>query len=161
MAIELQPERKKKKKIEIEDIKKVTARKKEPEYVDKLVMERTATYSKDLPKRLRKEADRIREFFLTEIGPFMMAINVGTDEAREVAERTIEGRVDRSVFSRFETIVAKTIDLKMARFISDWLNVSEEDMQKIMAVIHEKPAIILTPGSVPKEKPGGLDKGKK
>ncbi len=162
MAIVLNPERKKRKKnLSLDEVKKITAKKREPDYVDKLVTERTKTYSTELPKKLRKEADKIREFFLSEIGPFMMAINAGTEEAREVAERTIEGKIDRAVFSRFEILVSKTIDLKMARFIAKWLDVSEEDIQRIMAIVQEKPAIIFTPKDVPKEKLGGSEKGKK
>jgi len=147
-------------KFSIKETRRVTAKKREVNYVDKAVTERVDTYKKVLPKKLRNEATVVREFFLNEIGPFMMAINVGTDEAREVAERTIEGKVDRSVFLRFEQMVAKAVELKMSKFIAKWLDVSEEEMVAIISALNEKPTIILTPKDVPHEKLGGSIKGK-
>src|ERR1700722_486240 len=64
--------------------------------LDKEVEDRGERYSKELPQALQDNIAEVREFFLNDIGPLMLAAQAGTVQAGQVLQRVLNTEIDNS-----------------------------------------------------------------
>ena len=104
-------------------------------YLDKEVEARGKTYSKELPEALQNNISEVREFFLNDIGPLMLAAQAGTVQAGQVLQRVLNTEIDNSSFIQFERMVSKASTIKMARFIASYLDLPLRTVETLLQTI--------------------------
>jgi hypothetical protein len=87
------------------------------EIINETIVDRSKSYSTELPGVLKSEIDKVREFWLQEMGPQLLGSNPGTLQALDVMQQTIDGPVTDPAFSQFEKMVEHARLFKMANFI--------------------------------------------
>src|SRR5271168_1882871 len=103
--------------------------------LDAEVEGRRATYSKELPKALQSNIEKVREFFLKDIGPLALAAQAGTVQASQVMQLTLNTEIDGQAFSQFERMVSKASTIKMARFIAKYLNLPQNTVEELLQLV--------------------------
>lgn len=107
---------------------------------------RKNSYSEELPTTLQANIERVREFFLNDLGPLTLAVQAGTSQAREVVQRTLNAEIDNTQFAQFERMVATGSQLLMARYIAKYLGLPRSTVEALVSSIQPKqPANIIFP----------------
>jgi hypothetical protein len=125
---------------------------KELEHIDAEVTSRLKTFKKEMPVSLRGKIEEVREFFLTQISPLVIASSGGTIQAKDVAERMFKTEVDSAIFGRFDNMVNRAATIKVALFVLAYFDLPDEflssllpsqqhnpdsDMQKLQAMVKQ------------------------
>jgi hypothetical protein len=107
---------------------------------------RKSAYSDELPVALQSNIERVREFFLNDLGPLTLAVQAGTSQAREVVQRTLNAEVDNTQFAQFERMVATGSQLLMARYIAKYLGLPRSAVDSLInSITPKQPANIIFP----------------
>jgi len=129
-------------------------------HIDHEVEKRLKDYKQEIPSELEANINKVREFFLQEIAPITMAAGAGASQAQEVVKRLVNSDIDGTQFEKFEKMMAKAVDIKMARFVARQLGMTKKEAAEILAEM--KPRIPqIVPIGVPSERPQETPKGNK
>ena len=125
------------------------------EHVDQAITNRVKEYNTQLPASLGDNIDKVREFFLTTISPLTLAVKPAAEQASDVIRRTADSTVDAAVLLQFERMVAKGVQIKMSKFITEYLGLSESDALVLIESISpvKKEAVFLN-NPLPKTQAG-------
>jgi hypothetical protein len=118
------------------------------EAVNAEVEARVVTYTGELPKQLQPRIEAVREYFVGEILPKVLAVGAGTAQALDVVQRTLGTEVNPQQFAQFERMVERARLIKMASFVTEYMDLPAEyasDLvdsvtpKKEMMIIHPQP----------------------
>lgn len=107
-------------KDDLDDRKKISLPK-EVEIVDEQISKRQKTYKQELPSELSSNIEEIREFWLKNIAPLTLAAQSGSQQAKDVVQRTLDTAIDETPFAQFERMVQIATLHKMSRYIVDYM----------------------------------------
>lgn len=92
------------------------------EAVNAEVEARVVTYTGELPKQLQPRIEAVREYFVNEILPKVLAVGAGTAQALDVVQRTLGTEVNPQQFAQFERMVERARLIKMASFVTEYMD---------------------------------------
>jgi hypothetical protein len=129
------------------------------EHIDAAVEGRLKDYKKELPPELSTHIDRVREFFLTELGPKTLAGVAGAAQAKDIVQKMLGTEVDPGTFVRYERMMNTAVNVSMARFIVDYLGLPKKVASHLISELQPKPIILPVPegprhGNDPRAKKG-------
>lgn len=101
------------------------------EHVDADAVRRLKVYKPKAGPVISERIDEIREFFLMEIAPLMLACSAGTKQAQEVVEKMIDAKVDTTLFSNFEAMVTRAARLKLNQFVLSLFSLPESFLDEL------------------------------
>lgn len=104
---------------------------------------RVKTYNDELSQELRKNMVQVREFFLQELNPLILASSLGSAQARDVVQRLLNVNVDLEPYAHFDSLMRKAIKIKMRQFVSKFTKVTQADLQ---ALIEQQREVMLVNG---------------
>lgn len=141
------------------------SRRKIVDELEEQTVSRLQRYSNELPPELRKHVDAVREFFLTEINPVLLASSLGAAQARDVVQRLLETNVDLEPYNYFDSLMRKAVKVKLRKFVSKFTKVTQQDLQ---ALIEQQKEVLLVNGqptarnreSISQPLPVGRDSGR-
>jgi hypothetical protein len=131
------------------DRKKKTFAPRELHHVDEEVTRRLKEYRKKIPEELSGNIDAVREFFLNEIAPITLAAGAGASQAQEIVKRLVKSDIDGTQFEKFERMMAKAVDIKMARFIARQLGLTKVEASEILEAMKPRQQPQIVPIGVP------------
>ena len=110
------------------------------------VVVRSETYKSEIGPRVETVADRVREFFLTELAIQSTAADTGLLQAVEVLKAVTGSEVDEGIQRKFEQLRNKAISIRLARYIAKHFGLKQSDVNLLLdAVTPPKPANIVFP----------------
>lgn len=118
-------------------------------HVDAEVDKRLKMYRQQIPQELSDNIDKVREFFLREIAPITLAAGAGASQAQEVVKRLVKSDIDGTQFEKFERMMAKAVDIKMARFIARQLGLTKVEASEILEAMKPSRQPQIVPIGVP------------
>lgn len=123
-------------KEEVERLQAATAnsRRKATETIDDIMRKRVDAYREEFPDSVSKNIDKVREFFLKEINPLIMASSTGAAQAQDIIQRLLGFTVDGAPYNHFDKLVRRAVQLRMTKFISSYFKV---DQEKLLAQLTE------------------------
>lgn len=122
---------------EIKERKKISLPK-EVEVVDKQIAERKKTYQTELPPVLTSNIEKVREFWLKDIAPYTLAAISGSEQAKDVVQRTLDAEIDPAPFAQFQRMLSTATTLRLARFISKYLKLPAGTAEALAESIQPK-----------------------
>lgn len=122
-------------------------------HVDAEVDKRVRAYRLHMPAELSFNIDAVREFFLNEIAPITLAAGAGATQAREVVKRLVKSDIDGTQFEKFEVMMAKAVDIKMARFVARQLGLTKTEAVQILEAMKPRQPQIVPIGVPQNERP--------
>jgi hypothetical protein len=118
----------------------------ELEALDADVENRRKTYQEQLPAELQANIERIREFFLKDIAPLLMAASAGVTQAQQVIHRTVDSPVDERPFAQFEAMLKSAASVRMAEFVTEYMGLSKDLADTLLnAVLPKREMMIFHP----------------
>lgn len=78
-----------------------------------------------LPKSTQPNIKLIREFFLNDLAPLTVAIGAAVFQSKAVLKSTTGDDPDPTPFANFERMARTAVNLKMAQFLQDYLDLPE------------------------------------
>lgn len=84
---------------------------------------RASSYKVELEPVVQKNVDKVREFFLKEINPLLLAAQLGSAQAIDVTQTTLEAQVDHGPHSYFESILRKAAQAKLDKFVAEYIGI--------------------------------------
>lgn len=129
-------------------------------HVDAEVDRHLKNYKTHIPAELSANIDAVREFFLREIAPITLAAGAGASQAREVVKRLVKSDIDGTQFEKFEVMMAKAVDIKMARFVARQLGLTKAEAVQILEAMKPRPPQIVPIGVPQNERPRRKEKAK-
>lgn len=103
--------------------------------LDEEVEERKKDYGKKLPPMLKGNIEKVREFFLQEIGPLALAAQAGTTQASQVLQRTLNTEINNLPFIQFEHMINKASAIKMAHFVAKYLGLPVRTVEELLRTV--------------------------
>lgn len=111
--------------------------------VDQEIITRALKYQKALPRDLESRIKTVREFFLSEIGPLLMAGSTGAHQAKSVMEQALGSPVDDSTEWFFNQFMTKAANLKLSRFVSDLFELGPDGSAYLLNQLNYKRTITM------------------
>lgn len=90
------------------------------------------SYKEVLPKDMESRIEEVRDFFLSELSPLVLAANVGCEQAMSILDITTEGQVDKDPQRKFNEMLMKGLQLRMSRFIVEYLGLDKKDYLRLL-----------------------------
>lgn len=136
------------------------SKKKEIPQSDREIIERSKTYAKELPDAMLPMVDKVREFFLHELAPRMMAAGAGIVQAESVVEVITGTEVNESTGHAFRQMLSIASNIRMSRMVAEFMGLSERDAQTLLERISPtKEVIFMNPD--PQHPVRGMEHGQK
>lgn len=124
----------------------------ELEHIDKVVERRLTSYKEAMPKELNSHIKCVREFFLKEIAPLTLGSIAGTSQAQDIVQRMLGTSVDGSTFEKYDRMLRVGVNIAMARFIANYLNLPKSASNKLLAELEPKvPKTVVFPSPTQNE----------
>lgn len=114
-----------------------------PVPVDQEIVIRAAKYQKALPKQLDSQIHKVREFFLQEVAPLLVAGSTGALQAREVMTKALGSDVDDSTEFFFNQMMSKAVNLKLCKFVAELFQLDHDDAQYLLNQLNYRRTITL------------------
>jgi hypothetical protein len=108
---------------------------KEVELLDEQVEARRKTYVKQFPQKLNKNLEAVREYWLRDIAPLALASVAGSEQAREVIQKTLGTEIDGSSFAQFNVMVQKGVQIKSAEYIVKFLGLPKGSAEELLDIV--------------------------
>src|SRR6185503_8756097 len=99
--------------IEIEQRKRQVEGSRRKATIEDTTGKRASLYKVELEPVVQENVDRVREFFLNEINPLLLAASLGAAQALDVTQTTLEASVDTGPYSYFESVLRKAAQVKL------------------------------------------------
>lgn len=127
---------------EVERLKRAaaTSRRRTTESLEEVIQRRVDSYKDEFTPSVAKGSDRVREFFLKEINPLIMASGVGSAQAKDVLQKMLGIEIDGQPYAHFDRLVRKAVQLRLAKFISEYFKV---DLSELMQATDQHPKEVL------------------
>lgn len=111
---------------------------------------RVASYTPELQDMLHANVEEVREFFLRQINPLILASSLGAAQAKDVLEKMLNANIDPEPYQHFERMIRKAALAKLSRFVCEYLDLPLEDLRLLL----EKPTTteIILPDVIPRER---------
>ncbi|MNL07127.1 hypothetical protein D3C87_1277900 [compost metagenome] len=136
------------------------SKKKEIPQSDREIIDRGKTYAKELPKSMLPMVDEVREFFLHELAPKMMAAGAGIVQAESVVELITGTEVNESTGHSFRQMLSIASNIRMSRMVAKYMGLDERDAQLLLEKISPtKEVIFMNPD--PQHPVRGMEHGQK
>lgn len=116
---------------EVEESKKAMAPKKMIHVTDE-VDERTKQLGVELPPVLQTHITRVREYFLTQLTPRILAISVGAEQAKQAIQQLLDTEVDPGPFIQFEQMARYATRIKMAQYLTRHFKLPPDKAQDLV-----------------------------
>lgn len=120
------------------------ARRKVIDEIEEHTVSRVAAYEEELPPALRKNTDAVREFFLKEINPLILASSLGAAQARDVVQRLLQTNVDLDPYMYFDNLIRKAVKIKLQQFVSKYAKITRKDLS---ALVESQKEVVLLDGN--------------
>jgi hypothetical protein len=117
-------------------------KKKELPQSDKSIVDRSKTYSKELPESMLPLVDKVREFFLHELAPKMMAAGAGVVQASSVVEMSTGTEVNDVTGRTFQQMLSVASNIRMSRMVAEYMGLKESDAQLLLEKINPSKEVI-------------------
>jgi hypothetical protein len=114
-----------------------------PVPVDQEIITRAAKYQRSLPKQLESQIKLVREFFLQEIAPLLVAGSTGVLQAKEVMAKALGSEVDDTSEFFFNQLMTKAVNLKLSKFVSSFFHLDERDTQYLLNQLNYRRTLTL------------------
>lgn len=88
-----------------------------------------------LPKSVSTEAESVREFFVRELAPKILAASAGSMEAHTALAKALGADVDLTLDSKFQRLIRQAAEIQMMRFIQKYMHMSDEDAQQLLPAL--------------------------
>lgn len=111
--------------------------------VDQEIVTRAAKYQKSLPKQLEGQIKLVREFFLQEIAPLLVAGSTGALQAKEVMSKALGSDVDDTSEFFFNQMMTKAVNLKLCKFVSTMFSLDEAETQYLLNQLNYRRTLTL------------------
>lgn len=111
--------------------------------VDQEIVIRAAKYQKTLPRQLEGQIKVVREFFLQEIAPLLVAGSTGALQAKEVMGKALGADVDDTSEFFFNQMMTKAVNLKLCKFVSTMFSLDAEETQYLLNQLNYRRTITL------------------
>jgi hypothetical protein len=132
--------------VSVSETIKTRAKKFKPKkmiHVDNEVESRLKLYKTQAPKQVSANMEKVREFFLTVVGPRSLAGNGGATQAKEVVQRMLNTEIGGEIFDKFDRMSQVAANMVMAKFIAKYYNLPATYAQKLVESIQPKQANII------------------
>lgn len=116
-------------------------------HVDDEISARLATYTAEAPAALVDNIDKVREFFLKQIGPRTLAGGAGVSQARDIVQRMLGTEIDGTQFVKFERMSHTAVSILMAKFIAKYYGLPVSVIDRLLTSIEPRP--LVTPQQAP------------
>ena len=94
------------------------------------IIERISKYKVELPKLLEPKIVEVREFFLTEIVPLVIALQAGYEDGHEVLKSSIGEEPDTRVYAKaLSEFLLEACVAKMFSFIGRYSDLTTDELQ--------------------------------
>lgn len=115
---------------EVARLKATTAgsRRKASETLEDVIQRRVNVYKDEFPSHVTQNIDKVREFFLNEINPLLLASSTGAAQAQDVLQKMLGINVDGAPYVHFDKLVRRAVQLRMAKFISSYFKVDVKEL---------------------------------
>ncbi len=117
------------------EIRKKVSLPREVEIVDEQIEARKKTYEKQLPTKLNKNLEQVREFWLNQVAPLALAAQSGSEQARDVINRTLNVEIDSTSFMQFQLMLNQGTKVKLADYVTKYLGLKASDRDLILDVV--------------------------
>lgn len=107
--------------------------------INQHVVARAKTLNKDIAPNVEKFIKQVREYLLTELGPFTMGAQGGLDQAREVVKSALDTDVEPDTLKQFDAMLRQGVQIKMARFLAKYLKLDPQDAEVLLARLLSQP----------------------
>jgi hypothetical protein len=123
--------------------RKQIATPKELDLVDQQVIDRSETYGKELPQKLDKNIEKVREFWLKNVAPLTLAAQAGSSQARDVVQRTLGAPIDGTPFLKFQKMLEQGLTIKMATYLVTYLGIPRTQVNDLIDSITPKKEVMV------------------
>jgi len=115
-------------KEEVTRLKAATAnsRRRASQTIEDVIQRRVDAYKDEFPDYVTKNIDKVREFFLNEINPLLLASSTGAAQAQDVIQKMLGITVDGAPYVHFDKLVRRAVQARMAKFIGSFFKVDPE-----------------------------------
>lgn len=129
---------------EVTRLKAATAnsRRKASQTLEDVIQRRVDVYKDEFPSHVTKNIDKVREFFLTEINPLLLASSTGAAQAQDVVQKMLGITVDGAPYVHFDKLVRRAVLARMTKFISSYFKVDAKALS-IEPVAQPKEVVFL------------------
>ncbi len=112
-------------KEEVTRLKAATAnsRRKASQTIEDVIQRRVDAYRDEFPDHVTQNIDKVREFFLNEINPLLLASSTGAAQAQDVIQKMLGITVDGAPYVHFDKLVRRAVQARMTKFISSFFKV--------------------------------------
>lgn len=110
---------------------------------------RASAYKIELEPVVQSNVDSVREFFLNEINPLLLAASLGAAQALEVTQTTLEASVDPGPYSYFEGMLRKAAQAKLDKFVAEYIGIHMDELYGKV----DKPQSVNSPRSNERNQP--------
>lgn len=114
--------------LEIEQRKKQVEGSRRKVSIEDTTGKRATLYKVELEPVVQTNVDRVREFFLNEINPLLLAASLGAAQALEVTQTTLEASVDPGPYSYFEGMLRKAAQAKLDKFVAEYIGIHMDEL---------------------------------
>jgi hypothetical protein len=111
--------------------------------VDEQVAARTKTYTQELPQKLDKNIAKVREFWLKNVAPLTLAAQAGSDQAKDVVQRSLGAPIDNMPFMKFQRMLEQGLTIKMANYLVTYLGIPRNQVAELIDSIATKKEVMV------------------
>lgn len=94
---------------------------------------------KKLPSLLEDKITDMRDFFLTELSPLMLAASNGLEDAQEALQNALGEETDSSIYvRRIERMLDVAVDIRILAFLSEYIGMTDAEKQLFTYLVFNK-----------------------
>lgn len=99
-----------------------------------------------LPARMAPLVNDVRDFFVNELAPLTLAGITGAQQARAALAEVLGVEVDATTEVKFRSLLARAIDIKLASYVKNYMNLSEDEATLLLDTLKPRnPANLVLP----------------
>ena len=98
------------------------------------VATRTSQYKERVADPVKSNMDSVSHFILSEITPLLLGLDGGTNQALDIMHQVV-GDCDPYPFTLIELLTREAVKLKLAKFITDYFDLPDSEVEKLVAKI--------------------------
>ena len=95
---------------------------------------RTSQYKERVAEPVKYNMDSVSHFILSEITPLLLGLDGGTNQALDIMHQVV-GDCDPYPFTLIELLTREAVKLKLARFITNYFDLPDSEIEKLVAKI--------------------------
>lgn len=96
-------------------------------------------YRKEFPTLVSDHLTKVREFFLREITPYLLACSNGLQDAQDILQVAFdESPQAENLFSKIENAVGLALDIRILSFVKSFTGLNEEEAKQFVLLAFSK-----------------------